>query len=112
MIEFIFLVANLSLPTNTSSITGFLSWTNGATNNLFGEGILLATFLIILIGSMVKGVDVVGAFVTASFVGLLLSLIMILVSPPLVSLLMPGLFGGLVMLGLIVILARGSSSVY
>lgn len=108
----IFFVSNLSLPTNVTGIGGLLGWGNVATNNLFGVGILLATFVIILLGSLLKGIETVAAFTVASFVALLISLIMIITTPPLVSLLMPGLFGGLVMLGVLVMATRGAGSIY
>ena len=112
MLLFYYLVTNITLPTNTSSITGLLNWTNTATNNLFGLGFLLAEFIIILIGSSIKGIDIIAAFVVASFLALLTSLAMILMSPPLVSVVMPGVFGGLVMLGIILLLTRGGSQIY
>lgn len=106
------LIQNLSLPTNVSSIGGLLAYSNQAVNNTLGVGLLFGLFAIVLIGGMLKGGDAEESLTAASVLCLLLSLLMMLMTPPIVSSLVPGVFAGLAMLGIVLMLMRGGSSVY
>ncbi|MEM3416330.1 MAG: hypothetical protein QW719_03265 [Candidatus Micrarchaeaceae archaeon] len=112
MIGIMLLVGNLTLPTNVTSISGFFSWANLTVNNLFGTGIILALFFILLVGGTLKGIKITAAFAAASFLGLLASLIMMLITPSLISLLLPAVFAGLSILSVLLLLLEGGTSVY
>ena len=112
MLWFIFLIPNMSLPTNVSSLSGLLSYSNNAVNGLFGAGILFALFAIVLIGTMLKGFEVEAGLTVASVLSLLIGLMMLLMSPPLVPAALPMVFAGLSIIGIVLLLVKGGSGVY
>lgn len=108
----ILLIQNLSLPTNVSSIGGLLNYANLMVGGVFGAGLLFGLFAIVLIGGMLKGYDAEESLTAGAALCLLLGLLMLLMTPPIVSPMVPGVFAGLVMLGIVLMLMRGGSGVY
>ena len=106
------LIQNMTLPTNVSSIQGLLNYSNQAVNGIFGAGLLFGLFAIGLIGALLKGYDPEESLTAVSVLCLLIGLLMLLMTPPLVSPLVPGVFAGLAMLGIVLLLMRGGSGVY
>ena len=112
MIYILMLIANLSVPTNITSIGGFAGWTNSTVNDILGTGILLAMFVIILVGGAIRGSDIIGSMTAAAWLCTLISLLMLLNNPPLVSSLTPAIFGGVAIMGIILMLTKGGSGVF
>ncbi|MEM0106867.1 MAG: hypothetical protein QXS03_01400 [Candidatus Micrarchaeaceae archaeon] len=112
MIGIMLLIGNLTMPTNVTSLGGLFGWANVTANNLFGLGLTLALFVIVLLGGMLKGIKITATFASASFLCLLASLIMMLMNPPLVSALLPALFAGLSIFSALLLLMEGGTSVY
>ncbi len=102
--------ANYTLPTNISNIGQFFAWTNTTVNSLFGVGISIAIFLIVILGSIFRGVDPLIGFEVGSFISLLVSLILLLMS--LIQANMVLLYSGFTILGFLLLLLRGVSSPY
>jgi hypothetical protein len=106
------LIANITLPTGTTSISGLLSWANGAVNNTLGMGLLLAMLLIGTIGGALKGMDIEMTLTASGFVCTLIALLMLILNPPLVSSLVPAIFGGVTLIGAVLLLMRGGGTVF
>jgi hypothetical protein len=102
--------ANYTLPTNVSNIGQFFGWANTTVNNLYGIGISVAIFLIIVLGSIFRGIDALIGFEVGSFISLLTSLILLLMN--LIQANVVLLYSGLTVLGLLLLLLRGVSSPY
>lgn len=111
-LEVLLLIQNITLPTNVTSLGGFLGWSNTAVNGIFGVGILFALFAIILIGATLKGFDIEITLTAAGIASTLVSLIMLIMKPPLVTSLMPGIFGGITILGVVLLMTRRGGEVY
>ncbi len=102
--------ANYTLPTNVSNIAQFFSWTNTTVNGLFGIGLSISVFLIVLLGSIFRGIDSLIGFEVGSFIALLISLVLLLMN--LIQANMVLLYSGFTILGLLLLLLRGVSSPY
>ncbi|MGC8940927.1 MAG: hypothetical protein ACP5JY_02750 [Candidatus Nanoarchaeia archaeon] len=102
--------ANYTLPTNVSNIGQFFGWANTTVNNLFGMGLSIAIFLIILLGSIFRGTDPLIGFEIGSFISLLVSLILLLMN--LIQANVVLLYSGFTVLGFLLLLLRGVSSPY
>ncbi len=101
---------NITLPTNVSSIPGLMSWANTASNSTYGWGILLATFSIITFGLTVKGYDVLDSITAAGFAGIIISLILQFMN--IINNTAVFVFAVVTIVGFLLILAKGVTSVY
>jgi len=106
------LIPNMTLPTNVTDIGGLLGWANTAVNSTLGIGLLLALLVIGTVGGALKGIDIETSLTASGFICTLIALLLFLLNPPLVSALVPAVFGGVTLIGVVLLLVRGGGTVF
>lgn len=99
-------VINNSTAMNVTSLPGLMSYENSALNGLFGAGILITIFIIIMV-SLSYIIDFLNGVMIASFISLGLSLVMALPGIAIVSPTVIYLFGSILGLSVLGNLLRG-----
>jgi hypothetical protein len=99
-------VINNSTAMNVTSLPGLMSYENSALNGLFGAGILITIFIIIMV-SLSYIIDFLNGVMIASFISLGLSLVMALPGIAIVSPTVIYLFGSILGLSALGNLLRG-----
>lgn len=105
-------ITNITLPTNVTDIGGMLGWANTAVNGTLGIGILLAMLVIGTIGGALKGMDIESSLTASGFICTLIALLLYILNPPLVSVFVPAVFGGVTLIGVVLLLTRGGGTVF
>ena len=104
-------VLNNSTAMNVTSLPGLMHYENTALNGLFGAGILISLFVIIM-GSLSYLIDFVNGVMIAAFVCTGLSLILSLPGIAIVSPTVLYIFAGILGLSVLGNLLRGAASTW
>lgn len=104
-------VMNNSTAMNVTSLPGLMQYENTALNGLFGAGLLLALFIIIM-GSLSYLIDFINGVMIASFVCTGLSLILSLPGIAIISPTVLYIFAGILGISVLGNLIRGVTSTW